>query len=155
MKQQTRELTYKIYKQLMQLKKKKKKKNTVKKWAEDLTTHFSEEDIQMAKKHLRRCSISLIIIVQSLSHVWLCDPVDCSVLTTFLFFTISQSLLKFHCRWCQPTISSSVIPFSPCPQSFPASRSFPMSQFFTSGGQSIGTSASASVLPMNTQVDFL
>ena len=53
-------------------------------------------------------------------------------------------------RWCHPTISSSVIPFS-CPQSFPASGSFPMSQLFASGGQSTGVSASTSVLPMNTQ----
>ena len=53
-------------------------------------------------------------------------------------------------QWCHPTISSSVIPFS-CPQSFPASGSFQMSQHFVSGGQSIGDSASASVLPMNTQ----
>ena len=55
------------------------------------------------------------------------------------------------CWWCYPTISSSVIPFSSCPQSFPASGSFLMSQFFTSGGQSIGVSASTSVLPMNIQ----
>ena len=54
-------------------------------------------------------------------------------------------------QWRYPTISSSVIPFSSCLQSFPASGSFPMSQFFTSGGQSIGASASASVLPMNAQ----
>ena len=53
-------------------------------------------------------------------------------------------------HWCHPTISSSVISFSFCLQSFPASRSLPMSQFFVSGGQSIGVSASASVLPMNT-----
>ena len=53
--------------------------------------------------------------------------------------------------WCHPAISSSVIPFSSCPQSLPASRSFPMSQLFAWGGQSIGVSASASVLPMNTQ----
>ena len=53
-------------------------------------------------------------------------------------------------QWCHPTISSSVVPFS-CPQSFPASESFPMSQFFAWGGQSIGVSALASVLPMNTQ----
>ena len=52
--------------------------------------------------------------------------------------------------WCHPTISSSVVPFS-CLQSFPASGSFPMSQLFTSGGQSIGVSASASVLPMKIQ----
>ena len=52
--------------------------------------------------------------------------------------------------WCHPTISSSVVPFSSCPQSFPASGSFQMSQLFTSG-QSIGASATASVLPMNTQ----
>ena len=55
------------------------------------------------------------------------------------------------CRWCHPTTSFSVIPFSSCLQSFPASGSFPMSWFFVSGGQSIGVSASASVLPMNTQ----
>ena len=54
-------------------------------------------------------------------------------------------------RWCHPTISSSVVPFSSCSQSFPASGSFQMSQLFTSGGQSIGVSASTSVLPMNTQ----
>ena len=54
-------------------------------------------------------------------------------------------------RWCHPTISSSVIPFSSCLQSFPASGSFQMSQFFTSGGQSIGASASTSVLPVNIQ----
>ena len=53
--------------------------------------------------------------------------------------------------WCHPTISSSVLPFSSCPQSFPASGSFQMSQLFTSGGQSIGASASTSVLPMNAQ----
>ena len=54
-------------------------------------------------------------------------------------------------QWCHPTISCSVIPFSSHPQSFWASGCFPMSQFFTSGGQSIGVSASASVLPMNIQ----
>ena len=54
-------------------------------------------------------------------------------------------------RWCHPTISSSVIPFSSCPQSFPASGSFSMSQLFASGGQRIGVSASTLVLPMNTQ----
>ena len=54
-------------------------------------------------------------------------------------------------RWCHPTISSSVIPFSSCLQSSPASGSFPVSQFFTSGGESIGASVSASVLPKNIQ----
>ena len=53
--------------------------------------------------------------------------------------------------WCHPTISSAVVPFSSCLQSFPASESFPVSQFFISGGQSIGASASTSVLPMNIQ----
>ena len=54
-------------------------------------------------------------------------------------------------QWCHPAISSTVVLFSSCPQSFPASESFPMSQLFAWGGQSIGISASASVLPMNTQ----
>ena len=54
-------------------------------------------------------------------------------------------------QWCHPTISSSIIPISSCLQSFPTSGSFPVSQFFSSGGQSTGASASASVLPMNVQ----
>ena len=54
-------------------------------------------------------------------------------------------------RWCHPAISSSVAPFSSCPQSLPASESFPMSQLFAWGGQSTGVSALASVLPKNTQ----
>ena len=53
--------------------------------------------------------------------------------------------------WCHPAISSSVIPFSSCPQTLPASESFPMSQLFAWGGQSIGVSALASFLPKNTQ----
>ena len=72
-----------------------------------------------------------------------------------LSITNFQSLLKLMSielsRWCHPAISSSIVPFSSCSQSFPASGSFPISQFFTSGGQSIGASASASVLPMNIQ----
>ena len=74
----------------------------------------------------------------------LCNPMDCSMPD----FPVHHQLpLNW---WCHPTISSSVVPFS-CLQSFPASGSFQMSQFFTSGGQSIGVSTSASVLPMNIQ----
>ena len=57
-------------------------------------------------------------------------------------------------QWCHPTISSSVVPFSSCPQSFPTSGSFQISQVSTSGGQSIGVSASSSVPPMNIQHRF-
>ena len=91
--------------------------------------------------------------VQSLSHVRLCDPMDCSMPG----LPVHHQLLEFiqtHVHWVGdaiPTISSSVVPFSSCLQSFPAAGSFQMSQFFTSGGQSIGVSASASVLPMNIQ----
>ena len=81
----------------------------------------------------------------------LCEPVDsrsrlpCPSLTPRTYWNSCPS----H-WWCHPTISSSVIPSFSCLQSFPASGSSPMSWFFTSGGQSIGVSASASVLPMNT-----
>ena len=68
----------------------------------------------------------------------------------FLFFTISQSLFKFTSIESMPSNDLvSVVPFSSHPQSFPASGSFPMSRIFTSGGQSIGASSSALVLPMN------
>ena len=58
---------------------------------------------------------------------------------------------RLSSQWCHSAISSSVVPFSSCPQSLPASKSFPMSQLFAWGGQSTGVSALASVLPMNTQ----
>ena len=79
----------------------------------------------------------------------LCDAVDCNTPGFPVLHYLPK--LAHSCPlswWCRPTTSSSVAPLS-CPQSFPASGSFPMSQFFASGGQSIGTSASASVLPMN------
>ena len=84
-----------------------------------------------------------------------CHPMDCSMPAT-LSFTVSRSLLKLMSlgQWCHQTISSSVVPFSSCLQSFPASGSFPMSQFFASGGQSTGVSALASVLLMNIQDQF-
>ena len=73
-----------------------------------------------------------------------------------LSFTISQSLLNSYSLswWCLPTVSSSVVPFSSCLQSFLTSESFPMSWLFTSGGLSIRVSASASVLSMNIQSWF-
>ena len=89
------------------------------------------------------------------SCLTLCDPKDCST-PGFPVCHQLQELAQTQCpssRWCHPTISSSVVPFF-CLQSFPTSRYFPVSQFFTSGGQSIGASASASVLPMNIQYWF-
>ena len=91
--------------------------------------------------------------VQLLSHVWFFAALWTTACQASLSITNSQGLLKlmFIELWCHPTILSSVIPFSSCLQSFPASGFFQMSQFFASGGQSIGISASASVLPVNIQ----
>ena len=88
---------------------------------------------------------SSVSSVQSLSRVWLCNTRDCSMSG----FAVHHQLLACSnscssSQWCHPTVSSSVVPFSSGLQSFLASGSFPMSQFFTSGGQSIGVSASAS-----------
>ena len=84
-------------------------------------------------------------------YLTLCNPMDYST-SGFAFHhqlpEPTQNSSPSH-RWCHPTMSSSIFPFSSCLQSFPGSGSFPMSQFFVSGGQSIGVSASASVLPMN------
>ena len=76
------------------------------------------------------------------------NPMDCSTPG----FPIHHQLLELSnscpsSEWCHPTISSSVVPFSSCIQSFPASGSFPVSQLFASGGRSVGVSATASVLP--------
>ena len=99
------------------------------------------------------CLKNLFSSVRSLSHVW-------------LFVTPWLQHARLPCpsptpgvypnscalsRWCHPAISSCVLPFSSCPQSLPASGSLSMSQLFAWGGQSIGVSPSASVLPMNTQ----
>ena len=126
-------------------------------------------------------SIWILVTVQSLGHIWLSDPTYCRMWGSFAFHylpvqfshsAVTDSLWPHglqHARppcpsptpwacsnscpsswWCHQTISSSVVPFS-CLQSFPASGSFPMSQYFVSGGQSIGVSASASVLPVDVQ----
>ena len=105
--------------------------------------------------HLRRgswgnCSECVLLFSVSQSGPTLGGPVDCSTPGFpdhhLLEFVQIQCPLR---RWCHPTISSSVTPFSSCPQSFPAWEFFPMSQLFTSGDQSIGASASAAVLPIN------
>ena len=114
--------------------------------------------------HLQFCSLPLINnvytlkqlnsqSVQPLSHVQLfATPwtAACHASLSFLPPGVCSNLCPLS-QWCHPTISSSVIPFSSCLQSFLASRSFQMSQLFASGGQSIGASTSASVLPVNVQ----
>ena len=95
------------------------------------------------------------LVVQSLSCVCLFTTPWTAARQASLFFTISRSLLRLmSIKSVMPSNPSSVIPFSSCPQSFPGSESFPVSQFFTSGGQSVAVSASASVLPMNIQEWF-
>ena len=101
-------------------------------WATNTTTQFSS--------------------VQSLSRVWLFATPWITAHQTFQSITNSRSLPKLmSIEWYHPAISSSVVPFSSCPQSLPASESFPMSLLFTWGGQSTGVSALASLLPKNTQ----
>ena len=98
------------------------------------------------------------IVVQSLSRVQLFVTPWTAAHQASLSFTVSQSLLKLMCiaSLCHPTILSSVTPFSSCPQSYPASGSFPMSQFFASGDQSIGASVSAhQSFQLIFRVDFL
>ena len=127
-----------------------------------------------SNKHIKRCSPSsalremwikttvrycltftqiAISSVQSLSRVRLSATTWTAAHQASLSITNSRSPPKLMSisRWCHPTISSSVVPFSSCLQSFPTSGSFQMSQLFASGGQIIGVSTSTSVLPMNTQ----
>ena len=88
--------------------------------------------------------------VQSLSHVRLFATPWIAACQASLSITNSRSS-RPSSQWCHPAISSSVIPYSSCPQPLPASESFPMSQLFAWGGQSTGVSALASLLPKNTQ----
>ena len=91
--------------------------------------------------------------VQSLSHVRLCNPMNCSMAGLPVHHQ-PPKYTQTHFHRVSDAVQPSLIlcrPFSSCPQSLPASESFPMSQFFASGGQSIGVSTSTSVLPKNTQ----
>ena len=118
----------------------------LKNWAEDLSSKENK------RRHMKRCSTSLVTAVHSvvsdslkphgLQHA---KPPCPSPSPRVCSNSCSSS------QWCHPTISSFVVPFSSCLQSSPASRSLPTSQLFESGGQSIGASASASILPMNSQ----
>ena len=111
--------------------------------------------IAIQQKLTQHCK-SNISSVQSLSRVWL----FATPWTAAHQASLSIPTLRVYpdsCPsswWCHPTISFSVVPFFSCLQSFPASGSFQMSQFFLSSGQSIGVSASASVLPVNIQDSF-
>ena len=102
-------------------------------------------------------NINVVVTVELLSHIRLCNPKDCSTPG----FSVLHHLPEFaqiHGHWVKefhPAVSSSVVPFSSCLQSFSASGSFPMSQFFASGSQSIGVSASTLVLLMNTKEQSL
>ena len=97
-------------------------------------------------------SYTMFSSLQSLSCVWLFATPWIAARQASLSIMNSWSLLKLmSIKSVMPAISSSVIPFSSCPQSLPTSESFPMSQLFTWGGQSTGVSALASILPMNTQ----
>ena len=97
-----------------------------------------------------------LMLLFSHSVICDCDPMDCSRPG----FPVLHYLLEFpqtHVHWVDDAIQHLILYHTlfSCPQSFPASGSFPVSQFFSSGGQSIGGSASVSVLPMNIRVDFL
>ena len=110
----------------------------------------TEEWIKMWYIYTMEYSVQFSSVVQSCPT--LCDLMNRSTQG----LPVNHQLPEFthSCplsQWCHPAISSSVIPFSSCPQSLPASGSFQINQLFASGGQSIGVSASASVLPMNTQ----
>ena len=117
--------------------------------------HNMHKNKNIAIFYIYTGGVFLVTYISSVTHscLTLCDPMNCStpglpVHHQLPEFTQTQ---RPSSRWCHPGISSSVIPFSSCPQALPASGSFPISQLFAWGGQSIGVSGSTSVLPMNTQ----
>ena len=120
-------------------------------WKLLLTTNF---DFFSLRYHCHPELLSIIsipiVVVQLLSRVWLRDPMDCRTPGSSVFHCLPE-FAQIHVDWVSNAIqlSSSVAHFSPCPQSFPETGSFPVSRLFTSGGQSIGALASASILPTN------
>ena len=144
---------------------------------ESITERFGNSSIQCRNKALsmEKKTLNQELVLKLLEPTWLADLITTYEATFYKysvqFSSVAQScptlsdpmnnstpglpvhhqLLEFTQTHVHPAISSSVVPFSSCPQSLPASGSFPMSQLFAWGGQSIGVSASASVFPMNTQ----
>ena len=105
------------------------------------------------KKYISQGFVLLFLFGYSVSHVWLFVTLWTAT-HRLPYLSLSSRVCSNSCplnQWCHPIILSTAIPFSSCLQSFPTSGSFAMSQFFAFGGQSIGVSASASVLPMNIQ----
>ena len=96
-------------------------------------------------------SISVQFSSVAQSYPTLCDPMNCSTPGLPVHHQLPEFTQTHVYRWCHPAILSSVVPFSSCPQSLPASESFPMSQFFAWGSQSTGASALASFPPKNIQ----
>ena len=142
-------LVSKIYKQLTMLNSIKTNR-PLKNWTEDPSSKDSKS------RHMKRCSISLVIAV----HLIVSDSLRPHGLQHARPPCPSPSpgVSSNSCslsQWCHPTISSFVVSLSSCLQASPVSRSLPMSHFFKSGGQSIGASASASIISMNSQGWFL
>ena len=139
---------------------------TKKKWAEDLNIHFFQRKYQIARRYILRCWTLLIIREMQITSCLLESVQSSSSVLSDTLWPHDLQHTRLPCPspipgaysnscslswWCHPTISSSVVPFFSCLQSFPASGSFQMSQLFTSDGQSIEVSALTSVLPMNIQ----
>ena len=123
-------------------------------WQYNMKFLFSKSNQTSSQNLLRPCYVIIkFSLVQWFSRVLVFATPWAAACQASLSFTNSWSILKLCASswWCHPTISSSVVPFSSCLQSFPTSGSFPMSQVFALGSQSIGVSGSASVLPMNIQ----
>ena len=117
--------------------------------AEGDRSHEIKRSLLLGRKAMTNL-VQFSLVAQSC--LTLCNPMNCSTPGLLLYYQLPESTQN-HVHWVGDVIQPShpVVPFSSCPESFPGSGSFQMSQLFASGGQSIGLSASTSVLPMNTQ----